>query len=238
MNIYITSLNQNSGKTFIAAGLAAVMQSLGYKACVYKPIQTGAIDKGKYLISPDLTFVKMLDHYITTHSTYMMKDKTIIEISASVENIKININNIKKDYKTLLKKSETILVEAPFNLISPLGNGLYSYDIPLNLKIPILFIITPSSDNIGLYLSELNCAKSLGLDISGVIINKFQPNSESSEIKSFPALIEKYSDAKVLGLVRTFNGKSISANRLITEILNGIDVQDVFGMQIPKLNMY
>ena len=69
MNIFVTSIDNSGGKTVISAGIAAVMQSLGYKAGVYKPIQTGAVDKGKYLISPDLAFVKILDPYITTHST-------------------------------------------------------------------------------------------------------------------------------------------------------------------------
>lgn len=238
MNIYITSISQNSGKTVLAAGISAVMQSLGYKACVYKPIQTGAIDKGRYLVSPDLTFVKMLDPYITTHSTYMMTNKALPEVSAETENIKISINDIKKDYTSLTKKTETIVTEAPCSLMAPIGDNLFGYDIPLSLKIPAIIVITPSTDSVGQYLAEINSAKSTGLDISGVIINKYPVYSESVEIKSFPSLIEKYSDVKVLGLIRNFRGKSVSASSLITEIINGIDVQEVFRMKIPKLNMY
>ena len=85
MNIYISSIENGSGKTVISSGIAAVMQSLGYKAGVYKPIQTGAIDKGKYLVSPDLAFVKILDPYITTHSTYMMKTKAVPAASCEIE---------------------------------------------------------------------------------------------------------------------------------------------------------
>lgn len=238
MNIYVTGLNKGCGKTIISAGISAVMQSLGYKACVYKPIQTGAIDKGKYLVSPDLTFVKMLDPYIITHSTYMMTNKALPEVSSEAENIKIDINDIKKDYKTLTKKAETIVVEAPCSIMSPISGNLFAYNIPLNLKIPAIIVITPSSDNVGAYLSEINSAKSIGLDVAGVIINKYPAYSESLEVKTFPSLIEKYSDVKVLGLIRNFKGKSVSASGLITEILNGIDVQDVFKMKIPKLNMY
>ena len=40
LNIYITSANKGEGKTFLTAGLAATMQSLGYKTNVYKPIET------------------------------------------------------------------------------------------------------------------------------------------------------------------------------------------------------
>ena len=173
MNIYITSLNKNSGKTVVSAGISAVMQSLGYKACVYKPIQTGAIDKGKYLISPDLTFVKMLDPYITTHSTYMMVNKAVPEVSADIENIAININNIKKDYKSLLKNAETLVTEAPCSLMSPIGNNLFAYNIPMTLNIPTIMVVAPNSDTIGQYIAEINAAKAIGIDISGVIINKY-----------------------------------------------------------------
>ncbi|MBQ4123289.1 AAA family ATPase [bacterium] len=238
MNIYITGINKNSGKTVVAAGISAVMQSLGYKACVYKPIQTGALDKGKYLLSPDLTFVKMLDPYITTHSTYMMTNKATPEVSAEAEKIKISISNIKRDYSELSKSNETIVVEAPSSLMTPIADNLFAYDIPLGLKIPIVVVVTPSNDNIGQYLAEINAAKSFGLDISGVIINKYPAYSESLEVKSFPSLIEKYSDVKVLGLIRNFKGNSVSISSLITEIINGIDVQDVFKMKIPKLNMF
>lgn len=236
MNVYITSINQNSGKTVIAAGLAAVMQSLGYNAGVYKPIQTGAIDKGKYLVSPDLTFVKMLDPYITTHSTYMMTGKSLPCVNEKYENVKINIQEIKKDYDILTQKAETIVVEAPCSLMSPISDKLFAYNIPLLLKLPVIFIVNPSVDAAGQYLSEVYTAKALGLDIAGVIINKFPVYSESPDIKEFPNIIEQYCDVKVLGLIRNFKGKSVQANILINEILNGIDIEDVFRMKIPKLS--
>lgn len=237
MNVYVTSINQGGGKTVISAGIAAVMQSLGYNSAVYKPIQTGAIDKGKYLISPDLTFVKILDPYITTHSTYMMTNKALPVVSSEIENINIDIKEIKHDYELLQKKSETVLVEAPCGLTAPIGNKLFAYHIPLTLNLPVVFVVNPSSDSLSHYLSEIYTAKALGLDINGVIINKFPVYSESPEIKTFPALIEEYSDVKILGLIRNFKGKSVQANILINEILNGIDIQDVFKIKIPKLNI-
>ena len=54
LNLYVTSTNINDGKTFLTAGLAATMQSLGYKTSVYKPIQTGGIDIEGFMQSPIL----------------------------------------------------------------------------------------------------------------------------------------------------------------------------------------
>ena len=235
MNIIISSIENGSGKTMIAAGLAAVMQSLGYKTGIYKPIQTGAIDKGKYLLSPDLNFVKMVDEYIKTHSTYMLKTNAIPLVGSIAEYKNINIENIQNDYLKLSQKTDILLVESTDGLMTPIQNKIFSYNIALKLNLPILFVITPTT-SISAYLNELNTAKLLKLDILGVVINKFPVYSDNIAIKSFPEIIEKYSDVKILGLIRKFKGKSISTNTLINEILNGIDLEDLFEMKISKLS--
>ena len=236
MNIFITGINNKSGKTVISAGITAVMQSLGYKAGVYKPIQTGAIDKGKYLISPDLSFVKMLDPYIKTHSTYMMVSKATPIIAAEIENLKIKLDEIEKDNKKKKKSTDTLIVESTGGLMTPLNKGIFSIHIPIMLKLPILFIVNPAENTINNYLNEINTAKSANAKILGVIINKFPVYSENPDIKAFPALIEEYTDVKVIGLVRNFKEKSVQSNILFNEILNGIDLEDVFQIKIPKLN--
>ena len=236
MNIIISGTENSCGKTVIVSGIASVMQSLGYKTSVYKPIQTGAIDRGKYLISPDLAFVKIFDKYIKTHSSYMLKSKTIPALGAAMENVDISIEKIIQDYNSLAKKSDIVITELTGGLMTPLKKGFYAYEIPKVLKLPVLFVVTPSTNNLNNLLNEINTAKSTGLGIAGVIVNKYPPFSETPEIKAFPALIEEYSDAKVLGIVRNFKGKSVEANVLFNEILNGIDIEEVFGMKIPKLN--
>ena len=236
MNIYVTGVEKGCGKTVISAGIAAVMQSLGYNAGVYKPVQTNAVDKGNYLLSPDLAFVKMLDPHITTHSSYMLKSNAISAFACKEENVNIELKKIIQDFTILENKTDTLLVEATGGLMYPLNDRFFSYQIPQEFKLPVLYVINPSNDTVNNYLNEINTAKVLGLDIVGIIINKFQVYSENPEIKSFPSVIEKYSDAKVIGLIRNFKGNSVQTNVLINEILNGIDFEDVFRMKIPKLN--
>lgn len=231
-NIFITGINSGCGKTVISAGIAAVMQSLSYKTGVYKPIQTGAIDKEKYLISPDLAFVKMLDPYITTHSTYMFNEKTLPIINGK----NIELQDITRDYEILSEKTDTLIVEGFGGLMTPLSKGLYTYHLPLSLKLPVIFVVNPSNDSINNYFNEINTAKTAGLNILGVIVNKFSAYSENLEVKEFPNLIENYCDVKVLGIIRNFKGSSVQTNTLINEILNGIDLEEVFRMKIPKLN--
>ena len=73
MHIFVTGTDTDVGKTVVTAGIAAVMQSLGYQAGVYKPFQSGAIERNGFYISPDLAFVKKMDFYIETLCTYILK---------------------------------------------------------------------------------------------------------------------------------------------------------------------
>ena len=49
MQVFVTGTDTNVGKTIVTAGLAAVMQALGYKSGVYKPFQSGAEVKNGFL---------------------------------------------------------------------------------------------------------------------------------------------------------------------------------------------
>ena len=61
MNIFVTSIGSNSGKTIFSAGITAVMQSLGYEMAVFKPVETGCKYANDKQFSPDLNFVKKID---------------------------------------------------------------------------------------------------------------------------------------------------------------------------------
>ena len=45
LELFVTGADQNSDKIFVTAGLTATMQSLGYSTAVYKPVETGVIEK-------------------------------------------------------------------------------------------------------------------------------------------------------------------------------------------------
>jgi len=84
----------------------------------------------------------------------------------------------------------------------------------------------------------INQAISSGINVRGVIINNFPERTKNISIKAAPRLIEEYSDAKILGIVKHFNNvQKINPNDLITNILNGIDIESVFDVKISKLNV-
>lgn len=101
MQVFVTGTDTGIGKTFVTAGLAAVMQSLGYKAGVYKPFQSGAEEKNGFLISPDLSYVKKLDFYVDTLCTYLLYAPTAPYVAAQEQGVTINLGTVSREFLTL-----------------------------------------------------------------------------------------------------------------------------------------
>ena len=53
LNVFISGLERQSGKTIVTAGLAATMQRVAYTTSDYKPIQTGGTELSGFKSKPD-----------------------------------------------------------------------------------------------------------------------------------------------------------------------------------------
>lgn len=236
LNLYITSTVHKEGKSFITAGLAATMQSLGYKTAVYKPFQTAGIEINGFMQSPDLTYVKTLDPYIETHFSYLFKEKgDVLSVSES-ENKEIDIDFIFKDAKKFAMSSDCILLDGEDNIFSPIAAGVQNIDLINKLQVPILFVVSPGENSINNILLSLYGAKEKGAEISGVIVNNIKDDDNSKSVTNLVRAIEEYSDVKVLGMLPDM-GENIQPEDLITGILNGIDIESVFNVKISKLEI-
>ncbi len=238
LNIFITRTDNNIEKTLITAGLAATMQSLGYSTYVYKPIETGAIEKNGFAQSSDLVLVKTVDPYIKTFSTYMFKEQLTPVIAAEAENITIDLNLIKKDYDLISKEQDCTIVEGTNGVMTPLTPNFLESDLIKVLGLPVIIIIEPDKNSLNQTLLTINHLEIKGVKVRGIIINNLPEKTNNADLKNIPRLIEEYSDTKILGIIKSFNNKKkIDPNNLITDILNGIDIESVFDVKIAKLDV-
>lgn len=234
LELYVTGTGKNSGKTFITAGLAATMQSLGYDTCVYKPVQTGAVIRNGYLESPDLSFVKYMDPYIKTYFTYLLKNDAIPLIAADIENVDIDKDTIYQDYKSL--RHECILTDGAQGLSTPLASDFLEQDFVKMVDIPVLTVVSLVENTVDNILAGINNAISSNVKLRGIVINNC-PDIIDMSMKSLPKLVEKYTDTRVLGVMPYVgNIEILNPNDLISNILRGIDIESVFGVKIAKLS--
>ena len=236
LNLYITSSNRKEGKTFLTAGRAATMQSLGYSTSVYKPIQTAGIERNGFMQSPDLTYVKTIDPYINTHFSYLFKSNLEPLIASELENEPIEIELILKEYAKISAMGDSTILDGDGGLLSPIAPAVQTADLVKKLQIPLLFVVTPREDSINDTLLSIYTAQEKGLDIRGVVINNITDDCPKHLLNAIPRVIEEYTNVKILGLISHLEGK-FSPEDLITGILNGVDIESIFNVKIEKLEL-
>lgn len=236
MNIFVSATDTDVGKTLITAGLAAIMQSLGYKTGVLKPFQSGAIEKNGFLQAQDLAFVKSLDPYVETLVSYILKMPAAPALAAEQEGVRINTKVVQRDFKSLNMTCDTVIVEGSGGLLTPVGPRITIADIVKALDLPLIIVARPDLGTINHTLLTINNAKMMGIKINGVIINKYPQFTDNLAITTVPRLIEEYSDTKIVGIVKDFgNLENTFPSEVIDNLLNSLDLETIFDIRIPRL---
>lgn len=214
--LFITGIEKNPNKTFITAGLAATLQSLGYTTCVYKPVAN------------DMDIFQRIDPRIKTFASYIIKTKKDPIVAEIEEGIAINFSQISGDYHGIYKECEFTFAEGTNGLMTPLGQDFFEDDLVKRLNLPVLFAAAPGPvDNV---IITINHAVVSGIPVRGVILN------DCPEKTDMPRLIEEHTDAKVLGLLPKIR-PNIKPDELISIILTSIDIEGVLDMKIAKLEL-
>lgn len=237
LELFVTGADQNSDKIFVTAGITATMQSLGYSTAVYKPVETGVIEKNGFIQSPDLAYVKYVDPFIKTYFTYLFKDRSNPLIAAAKEGVIIEKNDILTDYQKLEDIYELLIVDGVSGLAAPMGKNFLEEDLIKMLDMPLLLVVSALNSDINNILLTVNHAKEKGIHIRGIILTNYPEQTENSEIKMLPRLIEEYTDVKILGILPHFNKNDLNPNDLISEILSGVDLEAVINIRIAKLQL-
>lgn len=235
MNLYVVSDKQGSGKTFITAGIAATMQSLGYSVGYYKPVQINASKQNGYLHSQDITFVKKIDPNLSTTVSYVLETNAIPFLASQKENTPIEPQVIITDFLKLRKTTEMMIIEGYNGLITPISENIETYELIKSMQAQLLIVVEPSAEALEKVLLMIFYAKFQGIKIRGVILNKYLHTMDIN-IKNLASMIELHSGVPVVGIVNY--QEKITPSGLIDLTLHSIDLETIFDMPIPKLDNY
>jgi len=226
MNIFVTGTDTGVGKTVVTAGLAAVMQGLGYTMGVYKPVQTGP--------ESDIEFVRSIDSNILTKTSYNLKAPAAPSLAAILDNVKIHKNRIKIDFDSLKQDCDFVLTEGAGGLLVPIDEGFMVKDLVKMLDLPVLIVARPDLGTINHTLLTIESARNAGLEVLGVIMSNYPTDTDDIAIKTGPDIISELSGVEVFGLLPVVN--PLNPEALIDAVINNIDIQGLFNIKIPKLS--
>ncbi|MBL7935888.1 MAG: dethiobiotin synthase [Bacteroidia bacterium] len=151
MNLFITGIGTNVGKTMVSAILVEALQ-----ADYWKPIQSGVVD-GK-----DSDTVKLLISNTKTifhPETYLLKEPLSPHFAAKLDGIEIELDKIQ-----LPKTINHLIIEGAGGLLVPINDTQYVIDIAKQVDCEIVLVIS----------SYLGCINHSLLSIDYLLRNQFK----------------------------------------------------------------
>lgn len=201
MEYFITGIDTDIGKTFVTKGLALKFEGEGKKVGVFKPLQSGAIKSQNGFLAPDLEAVKKLSSTINTKCSYLLEGEVSPALAARMAGIKIDIEKIKSDFNSFKSENDITLVEGAGGILAPATDDMLCADVIKALNVPIIVVTVPFLGRLNHTLLTLHYAKTMGIKVEGVIVNKVPEKTDDLATQNFIDELKRYTDAKILGAI-------------------------------------
>jgi len=237
LELYVTETEKNTGKIVLSAGLAGTMQALGYCTTLYKPVQTGAlVQKNGLLKSGDLEFMKFVDSYMETYSTYLFKSTASPVIAGALEGVEIDFDLICKDYSLFCKNYDCIITDGTYGLSTPMTRKFTEADLVKRLCLPVVLVAPVESSSINNTIMSIQQAQNNNLNFRGTVLSSTMGMCEEESLTT--KLIEEYTGTKVCGIFNKLkDDKEFEPDDIIANIVTDVDVQKIFDVGIEKLQV-
>ncbi len=176
---FVTATGTDVGKTFVTALLVKKWRDSGIDAGYYKAALSGAeLRDGKW-IAGDADYVKNIANLPDSQEqlvSYVYKEAVSPHLAARKEGNPVELAKVKADFEAACARHEFIFAEGSGGIICPIrydDQKIFLEDIIKTVNLPILVVTTAALGSINACVLTVEYARSRGLDIRGLIVNRY-----------------------------------------------------------------
>ena len=176
---FVTATGTDVGKTFVTALLVKKWRDSGIDAGYYKAALSGAeLRDGKW-VAGDADYVKNIANLPDTQEqlvSYVYKEAVSPHLAARKEGNPVELTKVKADFEAACARHEFIFAEGSGGIICPIrydDQKIFLEDIIKTVNLPILVVTTAALGSINACVLTVEYARSRGLDIRGLIVNRY-----------------------------------------------------------------
>ncbi|QIB27736.1 dethiobiotin synthase [Caloranaerobacter azorensis] len=232
--LFVIGTDTDVGKSVVTAGLVYILRKNGINACSFKAVQSGGIIENNRLISGDTMLVKKVcnleeDEHLM--NPYCLSMPVSPHLAAKIEGIEINKRKILDTYRKLSQKYEYIIAEGSGGIVVPIiENKYFIYDLIKDLSLPIIIVSRADVGTINHTVLTVRFAESIGLDIKGIIINRYTGKiHERDNIETIKNITKKEILA-VIDEIKDFDYNSNNFESLKSEFEKKIDADRILNL--------
>lgn len=205
--LFVTATDTGVGKTLVAGAIAACLGGRGQAVEVFKPVATGCRHGGGgQLISEDAEFLAAC-----ADSSRMLAEINPVRyakplapnIAARRAGRAVDLQAIFDAYAALVAGGKPVIVEGIGGLMCPISDELWVVHLARMMGLPVVVVARPDLGTINHTLLTLAAARSAGLVVAGVVINRYLVEAGKPDIatETNPAQIATLGGVRVLTIV-------------------------------------
>jgi dethiobiotin synthetase len=223
--LFITATDTGVGKTVITAALAKVLREGGRDVGVMKPIATGCVHRREGLVSEDAEFLAHAadaPEPLAEICPICLAAPLAPTVAAARAKIELDLAPMWAAWRRLRDAHEVLLVEGIGGILCPITGKMFVADMAARMGMPVLIVARPNLGTINHTALTVEAARSRGLEVAGIVINRYNRDTEDVAELTAPDEIQRVTGVPVLGLVPDDPATSVARGEIGEDVLAAI----------------
>ncbi len=200
--IFITGTDTDVGKTWVAAGLTAMLKEQGAQAVYFKPFQSGCPLEGERLIPTDARLAKDvagLREPLEVLTPIALRLALAPGVAAAQAGVEVDLERIAAGFRDLASRYEFLVVEGAGGLYVPLiGMDFLVLDLIRWLGLPLVVVAKSGLGTINHTVLTVKAAQAANIRVAGIILNRY-PEKPGLAEETNPGVIEALTGVPIIG---------------------------------------
>lgn len=202
--LFVTGTDTDVGKTMIACGIASVLRQQGVRVGVCKPVATGCERRREGLVSDD---AELLAHAADSQFPLSVicpqcyAEPLAPAVAAERAGQPIEWLAVERSLRTIAEGSDVTIVEGVGGTRVPIDVGVTVIDLAARLALPAVVVARATLGTISHTLLTIDSLRSAGLEVTGVVINRYRADSASAAEETNADAIARWGEVPILAIV-------------------------------------
>jgi dethiobiotin synthetase len=199
--LFVTGTDTGVGKTVVAGAIANWFKRRQKKVAVCKIAATGCEMRREGLVSEDAEFLAVCAdarHPLDLIAPQRYSEPLAPAIAAERAKRPIDWFLINNSIRLMSRGSDLMIVEGVGGVMVPMDAKHTVLDVAVALKVPAIVVARPALGTINHTLLTVNALRDAGVQVAGVVINKFKADGASVAEETNPRAIERWGKVPIL----------------------------------------
>jgi dethiobiotin synthetase len=202
--LFVTATDTGVGKTLVAAGIARVLRGRGKRVAVLKPAASGCARVREGLVSEDaelLAAASDTPHPLDLICPNRFEEPLAPGVAARRAGMAMDWDAVGRSIQIMCKGADLLVVEGAGGIWVPMDDQHTVRDLIVALACPAIVVARPGLGTINHTVLTVESLRSVGVNVAGVVINRYPPDQAGVAEETSPREIERFGKTSILAIV-------------------------------------